>query len=226
MVIRRTPSGPPLPAELQTLFGRMAELAAELCPDIPSFVPGVGDPGAKISLVGEAPAEYEVRQGKPFTGPAGRVLNEALAAIGLARDEVWLTNVAKCRVMRVVNGRRENRAPTAGELKAWRPLLLEELQIVGPEVVVCLGATAAKALLGKDIKLTEQRGEWFDGPDGARVIMTFHPAYVLHLQTHAPERSAGAYDTLLADLAAARDRARARPPSPAPEQPSAEPPAL
>src|SRR5438132_10709611 len=166
------------------------------------------------------------RRSKPFVGPAGRVLNEALAAVGLARDQVWLTNVAKCRVMRVVNGRRENRAPTAAELKAWKPLLLEELAVVRPAVIICLGATAAKALLGKEIKLTEQRGEWFDGPDGAQVIMTFHPAYVLHLQTHAPERSAGAYDTLLADLAGARDRARAIPPAPTPEQPSAEPPAL
>src|SRR5947209_3411516 len=130
MVIRRTPTGPPLPAELQDVFGQMTQLAAELCPNVPSFVPGVGDPAARISLVGEAPAEYEVRQGKPFVGPAGRVLNEALAAVGLARDQVWLTNVAKCRVMRVVNGRRENRAPTAAELKAWKPLLLAELAVV------------------------------------------------------------------------------------------------
>src|SRR5947209_18501849 len=120
MVIRRTPTGPALPAELQDIFGQMTQLAAELCPNVPSFVPGVGDVEARLCLVGEAPAEYEVRQGKPFAGPAGRVLNEALAAVGLTREEVWLTNVAKCRVMRVVNGRRENRAPSAGELKAWR----------------------------------------------------------------------------------------------------------
>jgi DNA polymerase len=72
-------------------------------------------------------------------------------------------------------------------------------------VIVCLGGTAAKALLGKGFKLTEQRGQWFDGLDGTRVLATFHPAYVLHLQQHDPERSTTAYDTLVADLTAARD---------------------
>ncbi|MGH2603928.1 MAG: uracil-DNA glycosylase family protein, partial [Dehalococcoidia bacterium] len=119
--------------------------------------------------------------------------------------------VVKCRTMRVVNGRRENRAPLAGELKLWLPLLEEELRIVHPKVVVCLGGTAAKVLLGKSFKLTEQRGEWFDGPNGARVMATFHPAYVLHLQQHDPDRSESTYDLLLADLKAAHGLARAEP---------------
>jgi DNA polymerase len=110
--------------------------------------------------------------------------------------------------MRVVNGRRENRAPLVGELKLWMPLLDEELSIVRPKVIVCLGGTAAKALLGKSFKLTEQRGQWFDGPNGSKVMATFHPAYVLHLQQHDPDRSDAAYDTLLNDLKLARDEAR------------------
>ena len=169
---------------------------------------GVGNPAAALCLIGEAPAEYEVREGRPFAGPAGRVLDDVLAQAGIPRASVWLSNVVKCRTMRVVNGRRENRAPLVGELKLWMPLLDEELSIVRPKVIVCLGGTAAKALLGKSFKLTEQRGQWFDGPNGSKVMATFHPAYVLHLQQHDPDRSDAAYDTLLNDLKLARDEAR------------------
>ena len=196
---------PDLPAELHDLHRRMAQLAVESCPAGLGPVTGVGDPHARLCLIGEAPAEYEVKEGRPFAGPAGRVLDEALTAVGLRRDALWLTNVVKCRTMRIVNGRKENRAPLVGELKQWLPLLEEELRIVQPAAVVCLGGTAARALLGKAFKLTEQRGQWFDGPNGARVMATFHPAYVLHLQQHNPERSPTAYDTLVADLATARD---------------------
>lgn len=191
---------PEFPAALHDLHRRMARLAAESCPQGLGPVTGVGNPHAALSLIGEAPAEYEVKEGRPFAGPAGRVLDDALAQASIPRPSVWLTNVVKCRTMRVVNGRRENRAPLAGELKLWLPLLEEELQIVHPRVIVCLGGTAAKALLGKAFKLTEQRGQWFDRQDGSRVMATFHPAYVLHLQQHDPDRSDTAYDTLLADL--------------------------
>ncbi|MGH2583368.1 MAG: uracil-DNA glycosylase [Dehalococcoidia bacterium] len=200
-----------LPPELHDLHRRMAQLAVESCPQGLGPVTGVGNPHAAIFLVGEAPAEYEVREGRPFAGPAGRVLDDVLAQAGIPRASIWLSNVVKCRTMRVVNGRRENRAPLAGELKLWLPLLEEELRIVHPKVVVCLGGTAAKVLLGKSFKLTEQRGEWFDGPNGARVMATFHPAYVLHLQQHDPDRSESTYDLLLADLKAAHGLARAEP---------------
>jgi|SRR5215204_3248907 len=200
-----------LPQELHDLHRRMAQLAVESCPRGLGPVTGVGDPSATICLIGEAPAEYEIREGRPFAGPAGRVLDDALAQSGIPRPSVWLTNVVKCRTMRVVNGRKENRAPLAGELKQWLPLLDEELRIVSPRLIVCLGGTAAKALLGRTFKLTEQRGQWFDGPHGARMMATFHPAYVLHLQQHDPERSDTAYDTLVADLGAARDLAQAAP---------------
>jgi uracil-DNA glycosylase family 4 len=206
-----TPSNaiPELPPVLHDLHRRMAQLAVESCPQGLGPVTGVGNARAAICLVGEAPAEYEVREGRPFAGPAGRVLDDVLAQCGIPRASVWLTNVVKCRTMRVVNGRRENRAPLVGELKLWMPLLEEELAIVHPRVIVCLGGTAAKALLGKNFKLTEQRGQWFDGPDGVQMTATFHPAYVLHLQQHDPDRSDAAYDTLINDLKAARDRARA-----------------
>jgi len=197
-----------LPAALHDLHRRMTQLAVESCPAGLGPVTGVGNPNATLCLIGEAPAEYEVKEGRPFAGPAGRVLDDVLAQVGLRRADIWLTNVVKCRTMRIVNGRKENRAPLAGELKAWLPLLQEELAIIKPAAIVCLGGTAAKAILGKAFKLTEQRGQWLDGPQGARTMATFHPAYVLHLQQHDPDRSDAAYETLLTDLAAARDAVR------------------
>lgn len=207
-MVQRLPSPPLLPPELHDLHRRMTVLAVESCPQGLGPVTGVGDPHAAICLVGEAPAEYEIREGRPFAGPAGHVLDDALAEVGLRRDALWLTNVVKCRTMRVVNGRKENRAPLVGELKAWLPLLAEELAIITPRVTVCLGGTAAKALLGKDFKLTEQRGTWIEHLQYGRVLATFHPAYVLHLQTHDPERSDRAWETLLADLTLAKAEAR------------------
>ena len=208
MNTRQPPALADLPAALHDLYRRMTQLAVESCPAGLGPVTGVGNPNAQLCLIGEAPAEYELKEGRPFAGPAGRVLDDVLAQVGLRRADIWLTNVVKCRTMRIVNGRKENRAPLAGELKAWLPLLQEELAIIDPAAVVCLGGTAAKAILGKAFKLTEQRGQWLDGPHGARAMATFHPAYVLHLQQHDPDRSDAAYQTLLTDLAAARDAAR------------------
>jgi uracil-DNA glycosylase len=210
MTTTRPDAIPELPPALHDLHRRMAQLAVESCPQGLGPVTGVGNPVAALCLIGEAPAEYEVREGRPFAGPAGRVLDDVLAQAGISRASVWLSNVVKCRTMRIVNGRRENRAPLVGELKLWMPLLDEELSVVHPKVIVCLGGTAAKALLGKTFKLTEQRGQWFDGPNGSRVMATFHPAYVLHLQQHDPDRSDAAYDTLLNDLKQARDETRSR----------------
>lgn len=106
-----------LPPALHDLHSRMTRVAVEASPQGLGPVTGVGDPGAALCLIGEAPAEYELKEGRPFAGPAGRVLNDALVDAGLRRDALWLTNVVKCRTMRIVNGRAENRAPLAGELK-------------------------------------------------------------------------------------------------------------
>ena len=209
MVSGRPARIPELPAALHELHRRMTETALDSCPAGLGPVTGVGNPNAVLCVIGEAPAEYEIKEGRPFAGPAGRVLNDALADARLQRDDLWLTNVVKCRTMRIVNGRRENRAPLVGELKTWLPLLHEELALVHPAVIVLLGGTAAKALLGKTFKLTEGRGQWHEGPGGAQMMATFHPAAVLHLQQHDPERSETAYDALVADLRLARATAGA-----------------
>jgi DNA polymerase len=178
----------------------MAALAAETCPTGLGPVYGEGNPGAALALVGEAPGEREVAEGYPFAGPAGRMLDSLLEDAGLQRSELWITNVVKCRPVKEVGRRLANRTPLAGEIKAWLPLLLEELTVVRPCLIVCLGGTAARALLGRGFKLTEQRGTWMPGPLDMLALATFHPAYVLHLETHNPSGSEAARETLRLDL--------------------------
>jgi DNA polymerase len=130
-------------------------------------------------IVGEAPGEQEDRQGLPLVGPAGKLFNEAIAQAGLDREELYLTNTVKHRPWVEQRGRSKNRAPKQSEIKACRPWLEQQLEIIHPDLVVCLGATAAHALLGREFRLTEQRGHWLDGPEGTAILATVHPAYVL-----------------------------------------------
>jgi DNA polymerase len=139
-------------------------------------------------FVGEAPGAQEDRAGQPFVGPAGRLFDEALAQAGLDRAEVYVTNTVKHRPWLQQGSRQKNRAPKQSEINACRPWLEEELRLVSPALIVCLGAVAAKALLGKDFKLTQQRGQWLDGPGGAAVLATVHPSYVLIQPPESQER--------------------------------------
>src|SRR5690242_3162752 len=125
---------------------------------------GAGPPDARVMMIGEAPGEQEDREGIPFVGPAGRLFDEGLARSGLRRDRVWVTNVVKHRPWQWQGRRKKNRAPKVSEIKACRPWLEQELRLLRPEVVLCLGATAAKEILGKDFRLTHQRGEWHSTP--------------------------------------------------------------
>lgn len=201
---------PALPPELLRVEEKMRALAGEQCSPELGPVMGEGDPHAPLVLIGQAPGEREVIEGYPFAGPAGRLLDTVLGDVGMRRGDFWLTNVVKCRLVRQEKGRVTNRGPLAGELKAWLPLLMEELEVIGPRFIVCLGATAAKALLGKDFRLTEQRGQWVDGPLGTRAMATFHPASILHLEPHDPRLSRDALEKLRLDLAEVS--ARLRPP--------------
>jgi DNA polymerase len=192
---------PALPPALLRVEEKMRALAGAHCPPELGPVMGEGNPHALLALVGEAPGEREVIEGYPFAGPAGRLLNTVLGDVGMRRGDCWLTNVVKCRPVRHAKGRITNRAPLAGELKAWLPLLMEELAVIGPRFILCLGATAAKALLGKDFRLAEQRGQWIDGPLGTQAMATFHPAYILHLEPHNPQFSHDALEKFRLDLA-------------------------
>ena len=123
---------------------------------------GSGPPTARVMVVGEAPGQQEDRAGVPFVGPSGQLLDEALERAGLQREQVYVTNVVKHRPTAAVNGRRKNRAPKRSEIKVCAPLWLHrELALARPALVCCLGAVAAKELLGQSFRLTQQRGEWF-----------------------------------------------------------------
>jgi len=164
---------------------------------------GVGSADSRIMFIAKAPGENEDRQGVPFVGPAGRLLDQALQVAQIDRDDVFITNVVKHRPWIQQGQRRKNRAPKQSEINACRPWLDTELEIVRPEIIVCLGAPAAHAILGKSFRLTEQRGQWFEAPAAPNVIATIHPAYVL-IQ---PEESFNFWrDILLSDFAKIGER--------------------
>ncbi|MEP6853741.1 MAG: UdgX family uracil-DNA binding protein [bacterium] len=173
---------------------------------------GSGAPSARIVLVGEQPGDVEDRLGEPFVGPAGRLLDRALADAGIERDQAYITNAVKH--FRFTNGtgstkgkRRIHQKPDASHMAACRPWLDAELSVLSPELVVALGATAAAVLIGPAFRVTRQRGQLmpWDGPSGAEeagvhagwILATVHPSSVLRTQGDGQE---AAYDGLVSDL--------------------------
>ncbi|MBI4601901.1 MAG: uracil-DNA glycosylase [Planctomycetes bacterium] len=142
-----------------------------LCRTRTQTVFGVGDPAARLMFVGEAPGYDEDRQGEPFVGKAGQLLNDIIRAMGLRRDEVYIANVVKCHPP-------QNRAPDAAEAGACLEYLERQIEVVAPELIVVLGAVAAKALLGTAEGIQRLRGK-FHAWRGIPVMPTFHPAYLL-----------------------------------------------
>jgi len=140
---------------------------------------GEGPPEAEVMLVGEQPGDREDVQGHPFVGPAGRVLDAALEQAGIDRDSVYLTNVVKHFKWRPRGKRRIHQKPNAEEIGACRQWLDRELASVKPRVLVCLGATAAQALLGRQFRVSRQRGEFVESPLAERVTATVHPSSIL-----------------------------------------------
>jgi len=178
----------------------------ELSADATQTVFGAGSPTARVVLVGEQPGDQEDRQGAPFVGPAGKLLDRALDDAGIDRDQAYVTNAVKhFRFVRQGSGaRRLHKTPDQAHITACRPWLAAELAILDPEVVVALGATAGQALLGPGFRVTKQRGlllprpAW-EGEDASRkagyVVATVHPSAVLR----ADDREE-AYAGLVADL--------------------------
>jgi DNA polymerase len=140
---------------------------------------GEGSKTADILFVGEQPGDQEDLSGHPFVGPAGRVLDKALADAGIDRAAVYVTNVVKHFKWEPRGKRRIHKKPNAGEIAACRPWLEVEMALVKPRAIVCLGATAAQALLGKSFKVTAHRGEFVDSPLAPLVLATVHPSSLL-----------------------------------------------
>jgi uracil-DNA glycosylase family protein len=140
---------------------------------------GEGLKRSHVMFVGEQPGDQEDRQGRPFVGPAGRELDRALEAVGIARDDVYITNVVKHFKFEERGRRRIHQTPKRFEIDACRPWLDEELRVVGPSALVLLGATAAKALLGSSFRLTQHRGELLDSELARIVTATIHPSAIL-----------------------------------------------
>ena len=140
---------------------------------------GEGSRKAKVVFVGEQPGNDEDLAGKPFVGPAGKLLDKALIAAGINRDEVYVTNAVKHFKWEPKGKRRIHKKPNAREILACRPWLDAELEVLKPKVVVCLGATAAQALLGKDFRVSQRRGEFVESPLAEHVVATVHPSSIL-----------------------------------------------
>jgi uracil-DNA glycosylase len=158
---------------------------------------GEGARDAEVMLVGEQPGDREDIEGRPFVGPAGRLLDDALEQAGIDRDRVYITNVVKHFKWRPRGKRRIHQKPNLEEVSACRPWLEGELAAVRPRVLVCLGATAAQALLGRQFRVTRQRGEFVDSPLAERVTATVHPSSIL--RTDDEDRAAAMAD-LVEDL--------------------------
>ena len=159
---------------------------------------GSGSPDAKVVLIGEQPGNDEDLAGKPFVGPAGRLLDTALEEAGIDRGNVYVTNVVKHFKWEPRGKKRIHKKPNAREIAACRPWLDAELAVLKPEVVVCLGATAAQALLGRDFRVSQQHGRFVQSPMARHVIATVHPASILRAPD--PEARKMAHRQFVEDL--------------------------
>ncbi|CAN5467788.1 UdgX family uracil-DNA binding protein [soil metagenome] len=163
-------------------------------------VPGEGSPSARLMLVGEQPGDQEDLRGRPFVGPAGQLLDRALVQLGWPRDALYLTNAVKHFKYELRGKRRIHKTPAQSEAAACLQWLEREIELVQPQAAIALGATAARALLGRPVAVMSERGQWLQRDDGLRVLVTLHPSALLRLD--AREREA-AFTQWLGDLSAA-----------------------
>jgi uracil-DNA glycosylase family protein len=196
-----TPANVPPDADLPALSLAAAKCeACELHGPATQTVFGRGPANARMMLVGEQPGDVEDQRGLPFVGPAGRLLVRAVEEAGIRKDSVYVTNAVKhFRFTLAPSGRRIHQTPDTEHMRACRPWLAAELRAVHPEMIVLLGATAGKTLLGKDFRVTRERGKILAGPagSGARLLATLHPSAILRT---SPEQRDAAYAGLVADL--------------------------
>jgi uracil-DNA glycosylase len=189
---------------------RKATMACRECPigeHATQSVIGEGPVRARMMLVGEQPGDQEDLQGRPFVGPAGRLLDAALVAAGVTRAEVFVTNAVKHFKFEPRGKRRIHKSPSQREAMACAHWLEDEIALVKPSVIVALGARAAWSLTGSPVAVTKMRGQWLTRSDGVPVLVTMHPSALLRLREES-ERSA-ALNALVRDLVIARGRLQA-----------------
>jgi uracil-DNA glycosylase len=171
--------------------------ACDLYKDATQTVFGEGTSSAEVMFVGEQPGDQEDKAGKPFVGPAGRLFDEALVDAGIDRTQVYVTNAVKHFKWRAGGKRRIHQKPNWSEIAACRPWLDAELAVVEPRVLVCLGAVAAQALLGRQFRVTQQRGKPVESDLAEHVLATVHPSSILRADPETRERD---YARLVKDL--------------------------
>jgi DNA polymerase len=189
----------------------LAENECTRCPlyrDATQAVPGEGPTRATFMLVGEQPGDKEDLAGKPFVGPAGRVLDQALQDAGIAREETFVTNAVKHFKHEMRGKRRLHKRPNAYEIDRCKFWLGLERQLVGPTTVVALGATAARSLTGRPVTITKLRGRPLELEDGTRLVVTVHPSSLLRIEDKADKQAA--YRRFVADLKEAAAASRER----------------
>lgn len=187
-------------------LGQLAQ-AEESCPRCPLYcdatqaVPGEGSSHAAFMLVGEQPGDKEDIAGKPFVGPAGRVLDQALHDAGIAREETFVTNAVKHFKHEMRGKRRLHKRPNNDEIERCKVWLDFERSLVKPSTIVALGVTAARRLTGRTVTIGKVRGKPIDMADGTRLVITVHPSAVLRIEDEDQRRAA--YRSFVADLKAA-----------------------
>ena len=167
---------------------------------------GEGPPDAPLMLVGEQPGDEEDRLGRPFVGPAGRLLDRALVSAGIDRPRCYVTNAVKHFKFVPRGTRRLHQKPDTGDITLYRPFLLAEVQRVAPRLLVALGATASQALLGHKVAVTKLRGTVMPGPGDHPLLVTVHPSYLLRLPD--PALREVEYARFVQDLEAAAAESR------------------
>ena len=167
---------------------------------------GDGNADSPLMLIGEGPGANEDATGLPFVGRAGKLLDECLREAGMLRKHIYLTNVVKCRPTLEEDGKIKNRPPRADEASTCVSLWLDkQIATVQPLVILCLGGPAANAIIHKNFKITQERGQWFESRYARYAIAALHPAYILRQEGEAYDQSR---QFLIDDLIAARDKAK------------------
>ena len=165
---------------------------------------GSGDPHTQLMIVAEGPSATDDNTQLPFTGPAGHLLNDVLAENGLCREEIWLTNIIKCRAATRDGSKLKNRPPKASEIKACTKWLSSEISIIMPHVILCMGSPSAKTIISKNFRLIEQRGTWFNDTEHAPFVSaTYNPAFVLRMKE---KEFAQGRQILIHDIATAKQK--------------------